>query len=384
MKPALIAAFRAPQRAKFVALLFASALGDLERWREIVKRCMGGAQISFSLLSEQPRLMIRKTLLFFLMLASLGWTHSSNLYGAVPRVFRLGILIPESGAGESQTIKGLKDGLREQGHIEGENLLVELRDAKGDRSALQPAAGELVNKKVNVIFTTGTRATEVAKAATKDIPIVFRHPADPVAVGLVKNIKRPEGNVTGVAAFSSETGQKRLEILKTIVPKLTRVHIFFDANSKFSADNLAAIRKAAAKLQLEVVEHPVKTGDEIQNSLDKLQARNSDAIFLIADDLVESNANMLFDGAKRLKWTTMCDQETWATRGCLIAYGPNNTQMGRQAAVLVNKLFKGAKPKDVPVQSAAKFDLVINLRTANIIGFSIAPETVAKADKVIR
>jgi len=328
--------------------------------------------------------MIRKTLFIFFMLTSLGWTSSPELSGAVPRVFRLGILIPESGPGESQTIKGLKDGLHEQGYVEGENLFVELREAKGDRSALQPAAAELVNKKVNVIFTTGTRATEVAKTATKEIPIVFRHPADPVAVGLLKNKKRPEGNVTGVAAFSSETGQKRLEILKTIIPKLTRVHVFFDANSKFSADNLAAIRKAAAKLQLEVVEHPVKTGDEIQNSPDKLQARDSDAIFLIADDLVESNANMLFDGAKKLKLTTMCDQETWVTRGCLASYGPNYAQMGRQAAVLVDKLFKGAKPKDVPVQSAVKFYLVINLRTANIIGFSIAPEIVAKADKVIR
>jgi putative tryptophan/tyrosine transport system substrate-binding protein len=329
--------------------------------------------------------MIRKTSTVFFALASLSWTSSSILYGAAPsRVFQIGILIPESAPGETQTVKGLRDGLREQGYIEGENLSVELRDAKGDRSALQPAAAELVNKKVNVIFTTGTRATEVAKAATKEIPIVFRHPADPVAVGLLKNMKRPEGNVTGVAAFSSDTGQKRLEVLKALVPKLRRLHIFYDANNKFSADNLVAIRKGAAKLQLEVVEHPVKTSDELQNSLDYLQARDGDAIFLIPDALIESNASIIFDGAKKLKLTTMCDQENWVTKGCLAAYGPNYTQMGRQAALLVDKLFKGAKPKDVPVQWAAKFDLVINLRTANIIGFSIAPETLAKADRVIR
>ena len=329
--------------------------------------------------------MNRKVFTIFFALASLGWTGSSKLYGgAPPRVFQIGILIPESAPGETQTVKGLRDGLREQGYIEGENLSVELRDAKGDRSALQPAAAELVNKKVNVIFTTGTRATEVAKAATKEIPIVFRHPADPVAVGLLKNMKRPEGNVTGVAAFSSDTGQKRLEVLKALVPKLRRLHIFYDANNKFSADNLAAIRKGAAKLQLEVVEHPVKTSDELQNSLDNLQARDGDAIFMIPDALIESNASIIFDGAKKLKLTTMCDQENWVAKGCLAAYGPNYAQMGRQAALLVDKLFKGAKPKDVPVQWAAKFDLVINLRTANIIGFSIAPETLAKADRVIR
>jgi len=342
-------------------------------------------KLHFHSLGGKPRFMIIKAITVFFALASLSWTSSSILYGgAPPRVFQIGILIPESAPGETQTVKGLRDGLREQGYIEGENLSVELRDAKGDRSALQPAAAELVNKKVNVIFTTGTRATEVAKAATKEIPIVFRHPADPVAVGLLKNMKRPEGNVTGVAAFSSDTGQKRLEVLKALVPKLRRLHIFYDANNKFSADNLAAIRKGAAKLQLEVVEHPVKTSDELQNSLDYLQARDGDAIFMIPDALIESNASIIFDGAKKLKLTTMCDQENWVAKGCLAAYGPNYAQMGRQAAALVDKLFKGAKPKDVPVQWAAKFDLVINLRTANIIGFSIAPETLAKADRVIR
>ena len=342
-------------------------------------------KLHFHSLGGKPRFMIRKAITVFFALASLSWTSSSILYGAAPsRVFQIGILIPESAPGETQTVNGLRDGLREQGYIEGENLSVELRDAKGDRSALQPAAAELVNKKVNVIFTTGTRATEVAKAATKEIPIVFRHPADPVAVGLLKNMKRPEGNVTGVAAFSSDTGQKRLEVLKALVPKLRRLHIFYDANNKFSADNLAAIRKGAAKLQLEVVEHPVKTSDELQNSLDYLQARDGDAIFMIPDALIESNASIIFDGAKKLKLTTMCDQENWVAKGCLAAYGPNYAQMGRQAALLVDKLFKGAKPKDVPVQWAAKFDLVINLRTANIIGFSIAPETLAKADRVIR
>ena len=342
-------------------------------------------KLHFHSLGGKPRFMIIKAITVFFALASLSWTSSSILYGAAPsRVFQIGILIPESAPGETQTVKGLRDGLREQGYIEGENLSVELRDAKGDRSALQPAAAELVNKKVNVIFTTGTRATEVAKAATKEIPIVFRHPADPVAVGLLKNMKRPEGNVTGVAAFSSDTGQKRLEVLKALVPKLRRLHIFYDANNKFSADNLAAIRKSAVKLQLEVVEHPVKTSDELQNSLDYLQARDGDAIFMIPDALIESNASIIFDGAKKLKLTTMCDQENWVAKGCLAAYGPNYAQMGRQAALLVDKLFKGAKPKDVPVQWAAKFDLVINLRTANIIGFSIAPETLAKADRVIR
>ena len=329
--------------------------------------------------------MSRKIFIIFIALTSLYWPILAKLYGGVaPRVFRIGILVPESGLGESQTIKGLKDGLKDLGYTEGENLIVELRDAKGDRSALQPAAAELVGKKIDLIFTTGTRATEAAKAATKEIPIVFRHPADPVAIGLVKNIKHPEANVTGVAAFSSDMSQKRLQIFKAIVPNLRRVHIFYDSNSKYSAENLVMIRKATAKLRLEAIDHPVKTGDELQNFLDKLQVQDNDAIFQVADDLIDSQANLLFDAAKRLRLPTIFDQENWATKGALATYGPNYTQMGHQAAALVDKLLKGAKPKDVPVQSASKFDLVINLRTANIIGLNIAPETLSKADRIIR
>src|SRR5438876_582890 len=223
--------------------------------------------------------MTRKIFIMFFAAATSYCAIPSGLYAeAASPISRIGILIPESAPGESQTIKGLKDGLKDLGYIEGNNLVVELRDAKGDRSALKTGAADLVSKKVDVIFTTGSRATEAAKAATRQIPIVFRHP----------------------------------------------------------------------------------------------------------DDLIESQANLIFDGAKKLKLATMFDQENWATKGSLATYGPNYAQMGRQAAELIDKLLKGAKPNDVPVRSASKFDLVINLRIANIIGLNIAPETLNKADRVIR
>jgi putative tryptophan/tyrosine transport system substrate-binding protein len=329
--------------------------------------------------------MIRKIFTVFLAAAILDWTTASGLrLQAAQRVYRIGVLIPESGPGEVPTVKGLRDGLRNLGYIEGENLVVELRDVKGDRSALKTAAADLVSKKVDLIFATGSRATEAAKAATKEIPIVFRHPADPVALGLVKDIKRPDGNVTGVAAFSSEMTQKRLEMFKAIIPNLRRVHVFYDSNNKYSAENLLPLQKAAATLQLELAKHGIKGGDELKASVERIPTRDGDAIFQIPDELIETNANSLFDGAKKLRLPTMFDQEAWALRGSLATYGPNYTQMGRQAAELVDKLLKGAKPIDVPVQSASKFDLVINLRTANIIGLNIAPETLARADRVIR
>jgi putative ABC transport system substrate-binding protein len=329
--------------------------------------------------------MIRKIFVIFVAVTTLYLTVPSGVNGgAAPRVSRIGILIPESGPGESQTIKGLKDGLKNLGYVEGQNLLVELGDVKGDRSALATVAAEFVNKKVDLIFTTGNRATQAAKSVTKQIPIVFRHPADPVALGLVRNMQRPDENVTGVGAFSSDMVQQRLGLLKEIAPNLRRVHIFYDANSKYSDENLIAARKAAAKLRLEVIGHPVKVGDEIKYSFDKMQAQDGDAIFQIPDDLVESNVNLVFEGAKKLRMATMFDQEAWATKGSLASYGPNYVQMGQQAAQLVDKLLKGAKPSDVPVQAAGKFDFVINLRIANIIGLDIPREALKKADRVIR
>lgn len=304
--------------------------------------------------------------------------------GHPPPVARIGILILESGSAETQTIKGLKEGLRDLGYIEGQNLAVELRDVKGDRSALRAAASDLVNKKMDVIFTTGTRATQAAMVATKKIPIVFRHIADPVALGFLKNLRQPEGNVTGVAAFAAETGQKRLEILQTLVPNLRRVHIFFDENNKYSETNFLAAQKAAAKLKLEVADHPVKTANELKSVLEQMQTRDGDAILQIPDDLVESQGTFLLDQAKRLKLATVFDAESWIAKGSLATYGPNYTQMGHQAAQIIDKLLKGAQPKDVPVQSASKFDLLINLRTANAIGLTIAPEVLNNADRIIR
>ena len=300
------------------------------------------------------------------------------------RTPRIGILMPETGLHETQTVKGLRDGLKESGYKEGENIIVEVEDVKGVRSQLQGALDELVKKRVDVIFTTGTRGTQAAMATTKNIPIVFRHPADPVMLGLIKNANRPGGNVTGVAGFSLDANQKRLEVLKQIFPDLRRIHIFYDANNRFSPDNFAAAEKSARQLKLEVSEHAVKTAKEFKSSLAQMEVNPGDAIFQIADDLIESQASALLEEAKKRRMATMFHSEVWASRGSLAAYGPNYYEMGRQAADLVDKILKGAHPKDLAVAHANKFDLAINLRTASSIGLKIPPEVLKKADKVIR
>ena len=301
-----------------------------------------------------------------------------------PQVPRIGILIPESGRAESQSVKGLRDGLKELGYKERETILVEIRDAKGDRAALKPMANELVSKKVNLIFTTGTRSTQAAIAATSEIPIVFRYPGNPQTVGLVKSNNRPGGNVTGVAGFGLEMTGKRLETLRQIVPGVRRVHIFYDLNDKFSRANFVVAKESAEKLGLEVLEHGTKSAEELKTSFDNLEKEPGDALFHVPDNLIEGETDFMFRTARQKKLPTMFDEEMWAIRGALGAYGPSAYQMGRQAAGLVDKILKGQKPENLPVEPARKFDLIINFRTANAIGLTIPPDMLKKADRVIR
>jgi putative ABC transport system substrate-binding protein len=301
-----------------------------------------------------------------------------------PQIPRIGILIPEAARPETQSVKGLRDALKELGYKEKENIVVEIRDAKGDRAALKPMANELVGKKVDLIFTTGTRATEVAIAATNKIPIVFRYRGNPQTVGLVKSNTRPGENVTGVAGFGLEMTGKRLETLQKIVPGVRRVHIFYDLNDKFSRGNFAIARESAAKLGLEVLEHGTKSAEELKTSFENLEKGPGDALFQVPDNLIESETDFIFRTARQKKLPTMFDEEMWAIRGALGAYGPSHYQMGRQAAGFVDKILKGQKPENLPVEPASKYDLVINFRTANAIGLTIPPDMLKKADRVIR
>jgi len=300
------------------------------------------------------------------------------------RIASVGILIPESLRSESQAVKGLREGLKELGYQEGKNLQIEIHDAKGDRGALKQEAGELVRQKVRLIFTTGTRATQAAKSATSAIPIVFIHPADPAALGLVKSMTRPDGNVTGVAALSLQMTEKRLEILKEILPKVRRVMIFYNSNNPYARENFLAAQKAAGKLGLEVEEHAIKSAEELKKSISALQQREGDALFHVPDDLMEGQADFIFEVARQKGLPTMFNEESWVLKGGLAGYGPNYYQMGRQGARVADKILKGAKPKDLAVERASKFDLVINLRTANAIGITIPPEVLKRADRVIR
>ena len=303
---------------------------------------------------------------------------------AQPRIPHLGILVPDVGRSQSQAIKGLRDELKQLGYQERKTIFLEIRNAKGDRSALKPAADDLVKQKTDVIVTTGTRATQVVKSATTDLPIVFIHPANPIALGFVKSLERPEANLTGVAAFALQTTEKRLQILKEIVPGLEEIYIFFDTNDHYSRENFEFAKKAATKLGVQVAEHGVKSVEELKATVGGLRTGKREAIFHVPDDLVESQADFIFDTARQKKLPTIFNEEAWVIKGALAAYGPDYYEMGRQAAHMVDAILKGRKPGALPVEHVAKFNLTLNYRTANFIGLSLSEDLLKRANKVIR
>jgi len=297
---------------------------------------------------------------------------------------RIGILVQEMERSQSQAIRGLNAGFKQLGYRERTNIFFETHNVKGNRAALQPAATELLAHKVNVIFTTGTSATRAALAATADVPIVFVHPSDPAAAGLIKGATDRPKNITGVAAYAAATTGYRLTLFKEIVPELKKILVFYDANNSFSREGYKAIETAAKKLGLQAQGWGIKSSDELKTTVGAVHSEPGTGIFQIADDLFESESDFLFENARAKKLPTMFNEESWAIHGALAAYGPSYLDMGQRAAALVDGILKGAAPATLPIERATKFDLTLNYRTATFIGFQFSPAMLKRADKVIR
>jgi len=305
-----------------------------------------------------------------------------NAFAQAPA--RVGILVQELGRAQSQAIKGLTEELKRLGYRNRKNLVLESRDLKGNRAALQSAAAELIGLKVRLIFTTGTSATRAVALASPDTPIVFVHPGDPVASGLFKSAAERATNLTGIAAYASETTETRLAYFKEILPGLRKIIVFFDANNEAARENFKRAESAAKKFGLEAVAQAVKSADELKTTIAHLRTEDGAAIFHVADELVEGESEFLFENARAKKIPTMFNEESWAINGALAAYGPNYLEMGRKAAGLAVKIIAGERAASLPVERATKFDLTLNYRTSNFIGVHFSPALLKKADRVIR
>jgi len=297
------------------------------------------------------------------------------------RVYRIGLLTPAS---QSPATVAFRDGLRTLGYVEGHNLVVEYRSAEGRYERLPDLAAELVRLRVDVIVAIVTQASLAAKNATTTIPIVMVAVGDPVGSGLVTSLARPGGNVTGTSFPSVEVAGKSLEMLKHVVPKLQRVAVLWNpANPVFQALMMKETETAARSLGIQLRKLGARDAKEIDGAFEAMAKERPEALIVIADFSLLAHRTQIAALALKSRLPSVSALSEYAEAGGLMAYGPNFLEPGVRAAAQVDKILKGAKPADLPVEQATKFGLVINLKTARALGLTIPTALSAQADRVI-
>jgi putative ABC transport system substrate-binding protein len=317
----------------------------------------------------------------------LGFLGAMGAFGSRTAVAQPGRLVKIGALTESwgptPSIVGLRDGLTELGYREDKDFSIGVRFTEGKAAELPAAARDLVRHRVDVIVTTESGpAAKAAQAATSTIPIVLIGSGDPIGLRLVRSLARPGGNVTGVADLNTELVPKRMEIFRELVPGLKRLLLPYDATNPEALPYLAAHREAAPQLGLVLVERPVRSEDEARALITGLRKADADGVF--APRFLSSNIpGFILDIAPRGVLPTMFTSAFFVERGGLASYGADLYELGKQSARLVDKILKGAKPADVPVEQATKFELVINLKTAKALGLAIPPSVLLRANRVI-
>ena len=303
---------------------------------------------------------------------------------APAKVPRIGFLSVRSLADNTHLLEAFRQGLRELGYVEGQNVAIEYRYAEERPERLPALAAELVRLKVDVIVTGGAPAPEAAKQATSTIPIVFAVAGDPVAVGLVASLARPGGNITGLANMAPEVVGKQLELLKEVVPRVSRVSVLQNPGNRGSAVVLREAEGAARTLGLQLHTVRARTPVEIDAAFAAMRSQHTGGVLVLRDGLFLAQRTQIAALAAKNRLPAVYGFREQAEAGGLMAYGASVPLMYRRAATYVDKILKGAKPADIPVEQPTKFELVINLKTAKALGLTIPPSLLQRADELIQ
>ena len=297
------------------------------------------------------------------------------------QIYRVG---PLSATPQAPGIEPFREGLRSLGYVEGQNIAIEHLSAQGRYDRLPNLAAELVKMQVDVIVAMVTQASLAARDATRTIPIVMVGVADPVGAGLVTSLARPGGNVTGTSFPSVEIAGKSLEVLTRVVPNLKRVAVLWNpTNPVFQAQMAKATEAAARTLRIQLRNHGARDAKEIDAAFGAMSKERPEALLVIADALLLTHRTKIAALAVKNRLPSVSALSEYAEAGGLIAYGPNWFEPGVRAAAQVDKILKGAKPADLPVEQATKYGLVVNLKTARALGLTIPATLLAQADRVI-
>ena len=322
--------------------------------------------------------------LIWLLTTVLLITFSSANAQQTNKVYRIGYLASLRG-GLASTEDALRGGLRDLGYIEGRNIVIESRSAEGKVDRLPELATELIGQKVNVIVVTSIQGALAAKKATGSIPIVFAVAQDPVGSGLVASLAQPGGNVTGVTDFARELAGKRLELLKEAAPEVSRAAILYwkPAGPDYTAEK-SEIENAARALRVELLPVEIKNANEAASAISATIQAGAKAFMGLTDTRFASNRKRIIELVTKNRLPAVYQDWVFVQDGGLMSYGTNRVQWRRRVAYYVDRILKGAKPADLPVEQPTKFELVINLKAAKQIGLTLPPHVLARADRVIK
>ena len=321
------------------------------------------------------------------LLLALSFPAEAQQSEKIPRV---GVLF--IGGRNQPHLESFKQGLKERGYTEGKNILLDYRYAEGNVDRLPSLAAELVQLKVDVIVTTSGNSARAATRVTRTIPIVLTTGADPVKSGLAESLAKPGGNVTGLSVIEEDLSGKRVEILKETFPKMTRMAYLWnplavsysEAGAPSANPSYVQAKKAAETLGVQLLSYKVRTLVEIEKAFADMQKVRPHALLVLQSPVMTLNSKRIVDLALEQQLPGMYPSNQFAQEGGLMAYGPLIGDLYRRAATYVDKILKGAKPADLPIEQPTKFELVINLKSAKQIGLTISPNVLARADKVIK
>ena len=309
-----------------------------------------------------------------------AWPLVARAQGGIPRV---GFMGNSTAALEVNLVDSFREGLRELGYEEGRNIAIEYRWADGRYERFAALVAELIAAKVDVIVTAGTPAALAVKKATSTVPLVMVAVGDPVGTGLVPSLARPDGNLTGLSSVAPDLEGKRLELLREIVPSVSRIAVFLNSVNPFHATSMRQAQTAGKTLGIKVQQYDIRKSEDLDGAFAAIRKERPDALLILADRVFLHNRERIVDFTEEQRLPNVSAYKEVVEAGGLMSYGPSYEDMHKRAAIYVNKILKGAKPGNLPIEQPTKFTLVVNLKAAKALGISMPPAVLSRADDVI-
>ena len=324
--------------------------------------------------------MLRREFIKLLGGAAAAWPVALH---AQPKIPRIGFMGNSTAELEANLVNSFREGLHEFGYREDRNIVIEYRWADGKYERFPALVADLLAAKVDVIVTAGTPAALAVKKATTTVPLVMVAVGDPVGTGLVSSLARPGGNLTGLSSIAPDLEGKRLDLLREVVPTLSHVAVFFNSLNPFHVVSMRQAHAAAQTMGIKLQQHDIRTSEDLDGAFAAIRKERPDALLILADRVFLHNRQRMMDFTEEQRLPTVNAYKELVEAGGLMSYGPSYEDMHKRAAIYVDKILKGAKPAELPIEQPSKFNFIINLKAAKRLGVTVPPALLTLADKVI-